>query len=62
MRGSGTMLLCKVVLGKPWDIANGHKTACPPGYDSVVYDPNGAANETMVYTDDAIRPVFLLVF
>ena len=29
----------------------------------VVYDrQNGALNETIVYSDDAIRPVFLLVF
>jgi len=28
----------------------------------VVCDQNGAGNQTIVYSDDAIRPVFLLVF
>jgi len=30
----------------------------------VVYNPAGSpsANETIVYTDDAIRPVFLIIF
>jgi len=29
----------------------------------VVFDRmNGTLNETIVYTDDAIRPVFLLIF
>ena len=28
----------------------------------VTYDTNGPHNETIVYTDDAIRPVFLIAF
>jgi hypothetical protein len=28
----------------------------------VVFDKDGPHNETIVYTDDAIRPVFLIMF
>jgi hypothetical protein len=28
----------------------------------VVYNPAHSSNETIVYTDDAIRPVFLIIF
>ncbi|KAF6750872.1 hypothetical protein DFP72DRAFT_909489 [Ephemerocybe angulata] len=58
---SGAMLLNKVVLGKPYPTGLGTRS-CPDGYNSVVYDEGGAANETIVYRDDAIRPVFLIMF
>ncbi|KIM41676.1 hypothetical protein M413DRAFT_444924 [Hebeloma cylindrosporum] len=65
MGGTGAMILTKVVLGNVWDVcARSHVTALPSGYDSVVYNPANApsSNETIVYTDDAIRPVFLIIF
>ncbi|KAJ2913101.1 hypothetical protein MD484_g7311, partial [Candolleomyces efflorescens] len=55
----GVMLLNKVVLG---NVGQANGSGCPSGYNSVVYDPQGAANETIVFTNDAIRPVFLIVF
>ncbi|EED81335.1 predicted protein [Postia placenta Mad-698-R] len=37
--------------------------ALPSGYDSVVFDRmNGQLNETIVYANDAIRPVYLIIF
>ncbi|KAF8966954.1 hypothetical protein BDZ97DRAFT_1903612 [Flammula alnicola] len=54
--GTGAIILTKVVLGRS-------VMSCPPGFNSVVFDrQNGALNETIVYSDDAIRPVFLIVF
>ncbi|KAF5326037.1 hypothetical protein D9611_000895 [Ephemerocybe angulata] len=58
---TGAMILNKVVLGKPYPTGLG-TTSCPAGYNSVVYDEGGASNETIVYRDDAIRPVFLIMF
>ncbi|KAJ3540654.1 hypothetical protein NMY22_g4206 [Coprinellus aureogranulatus] len=57
--GNGALLLTKVVLGKVFDVKNfGAVTAPPAGYDSVVYDRyNGHLNETIVYQNEAIRPV-----
>lgn len=39
-------------------------TAPPPGYDSVVGEPGADLNyeETVVYSNDAVRPSFLLVY
>jgi len=65
MGGTGAMVLTKVVLGKVWDVCTqSHVTSLPAGYNSVVYNPANtpSANETIVYTDDAIRPVFLIIF
>ncbi|RXW12756.1 hypothetical protein EST38_g13101 [Candolleomyces aberdarensis] len=56
---AGVMLLNKVVLG---NVGQASGSSCPSGYDSVVYDPQGASNETILYTNDAIRPVFLIAF
>ncbi|TFK20442.1 ADP-ribosylation [Coprinopsis marcescibilis] len=60
----GVMLLTKVVLGKVRNVTQWNEVmSCPPGFDSVEFDRNGGAlNETIVYSDDAIRPVFLIVF
>lgn len=60
----GSMLLTKVVLGKVRNVTAWNEVmSCPAGYDSVVFDrQNGTLNETIVYSDDAIRPVFLITF
>jgi len=61
---SGVMFVAKVVLGKVWTV-NRHEavSTCPVGYDSVVFDKqNGQLNETVVYKDEAIRPIYLIVF
>lgn len=62
--GTGAIILTKVVLGKVRNVAAWNEVMnCPPGFDSVVFDrQNGTLNETIVYSDDAIRPVFLLLF
>ncbi|KAJ2935865.1 hypothetical protein H1R20_g1225, partial [Candolleomyces eurysporus] len=57
----GAMLLNKVVLGKSVQVSSG-LSSCPAGYDSVVYDSQGASNETIVYSNDALRPVFMIMF
>ncbi|KAF5326030.1 hypothetical protein D9611_000898 [Ephemerocybe angulata] len=61
---NGAMLLTKVVLGKIKHVKGWkEETSCPNGYDSVVFDrQKGSLNETVVYDDDAIRPVFLITF
>ncbi|TEB30488.1 hypothetical protein FA13DRAFT_1733800 [Coprinellus micaceus] len=60
----GALLVCKVALGKVKTVNRFKEvTGCPPGYNSVVFDRyNGKLNETVVYNDDAIRPIFLIVF
>lgn len=62
--GTGAILLTKVVLGKVRSVSAWNEVmTCPPGFNSVVFDrQNGTLNETIVYSDDAIRPVFLLLF
>ncbi|KAF9054279.1 hypothetical protein BJ165DRAFT_1338246, partial [Panaeolus papilionaceus] len=62
--GSGAVLLTKVILGKPRMVTGWNEVmSCPAGFNSVVFDRNnGTLNETIVYSDDAIRPVFLIVF
>uniref|UniRef100_A0A8H8CFW5 PARP catalytic domain-containing protein n=1 Tax=Psilocybe cubensis TaxID=181762 RepID=A0A8H8CFW5_PSICU len=62
--GTGAILLSKVVLGNVRTVNQWNEVmSCPPGFNSVVFDrQNGTLNETIVYTDDAIRPVFLLIF
>jgi len=60
-RGSGAMFLTKVVLGNLCNVTQ-LMNACPHGYQSVEYDKNGPLNETVVYTNEAIRPVFLIIF
>jgi len=62
--GRGAMLLTKVILGTPYPVtAFGAVSSCPAGYHSVVFDRNnGSLNETIVYSNDAIRPVFLIMF
>jgi len=58
------MFLTKVVLGNVYTVNEfAEVRSCPPGYQSVVFNRlNGTRNETVVYTNDAIRPVFLIAF
>jgi len=61
---NGAMLVTKVVLGKVRTVSAFNEVmSLPPGFNSVVFDRmNGQLNETIVYDDNAIRPVFLLIF
>jgi len=61
---NGAMLLTKMVLGRVRYVAQFNEVmSCPRGYNSVVFDRmNGQLNETVVYNDSAIRPVFLIIF
>ncbi|KIM77115.1 hypothetical protein PILCRDRAFT_627541 [Piloderma croceum F 1598] len=61
---SGVMFLTKVVLGKVCEVTKfAQVKSCPSGKQSVVFDRmNGTLNETVVYTNEAIRPMFLIVF
>jgi len=57
---SGVMFLTKVVLG---NVHNVEHSADVRSYQSVVYDGmDDESNETVVYTHNAIRPVYLIVF
>jgi len=58
------MFMAKVVLGIVHNVTGfAEVTSCPNGKQSVVFDRmDGELNETVVYTNDAIRPVFLIVF
>jgi len=58
------MFLTKVVLGKVHNVTGfAQVKSCPVGRQSVVFDRmNGKLNETVVYTNNAIRPVFMIVF
>ncbi|KAJ2935867.1 hypothetical protein H1R20_g1226, partial [Candolleomyces eurysporus] len=63
---TGAMLLTKVVLGKVKQVNGWNEVmSCPPGFNSVVFDRKFGThnlNETIVYSNDAIRPVFLIIF
>jgi len=61
---SKIMFLTKVALGNVYTVNEfAEVRSCPSGYQSVVFNRlNGKLNETVVYTNDAIRPVFLIVF
>ncbi|CCM03572.1 uncharacterized protein FIBRA_05708 [Fibroporia radiculosa] len=61
---NGVVLLTKVILGRIYSASRFNEVmSLPAGYNSVVFDRmNGTLNETIVYSDDAIRPVFLIVF
>ncbi|RXW18405.1 hypothetical protein EST38_g7443 [Candolleomyces aberdarensis] len=63
-KADGALLLNKVVLGRVRQVNNWYEvTNCPQGYNSVVFEhKNGTRNETILYSDDAIRPVFLIMF
>jgi hypothetical protein len=60
------MLLNYVVLGKPFKLQhNSPNLSSPPlGYHSVIGEPGAHLNyeETVVYTNAAIRPGYLLVY
>jgi len=58
---SGVMFLTKVVMGKVYKVTSSARS-CPSGHQSVVYNANGPSDETVVYTNEAIRPVFLIIF
>jgi len=58
------MFVNKTVLGVPYRVsAFAQVNTLPRGYNSVVFDNKGGrSNETVVYDNSAIRPVFLLIF
>lgn len=60
------MFLCEVIMGKVWKPPQEDHTLTkpPPGYDSVVGEPGLTVNydEAVVYTNDAIRPEYLVIF
>ncbi|KIK57329.1 hypothetical protein GYMLUDRAFT_263100 [Collybiopsis luxurians FD-317 M1] len=60
------ILLNKVIVGKGCKVTqdNTTLTAPPPGYDSVLAEKGGNLNydELVVYTNDAIRPSFLVMY
>ncbi|KAG7089296.1 hypothetical protein E1B28_010994 [Marasmius oreades] len=60
------ILLNKVVVGKGCKLThdNTSLTAPPPGYDSVLAEKGGSLNydELVVYTNDAIRPSYLVMY
>ncbi|KAF6750873.1 hypothetical protein DFP72DRAFT_909507 [Ephemerocybe angulata] len=60
----GAVVVSKVVLGKIKHVSRFNEVlSCPVGFNSVVYDRmDGKLNESVVYRDDAIRPVFLILF
>jgi hypothetical protein len=60
--GKGAIIVTKVVLGTVYKAKARHEVkSCPPGHNSVVFNPKNEKS-TVVYTNDAIRPVFLLIF
>jgi len=60
----GVMFLAKVVLGRQRIVSSfAEVKSLPSGYNSVVFDRlDGRLNESVVYNDAAIRPVFLIIF
>ncbi|KAF5390904.1 hypothetical protein D9757_004029 [Collybiopsis confluens] len=60
------MLLNKVIVGKGCKLTQDNTilTAPPAGYDSVLAEKGGSLNydELVVYTNDAIRPSFLVMY
>lgn len=60
------ILLNKVIVGKGLKLLNDNTnlTAPPPGYHSVLAEKGGTLNydELVVYTNDAIRPSFLVLY
>lgn len=59
---NGMLIVTKVVLGRIYSVNRFAQVKnCPANYNSVVYDrQNGKLNETIVYEDAAIRPVYLI--
>jgi len=60
------ILLNKVIVGKGCKLTHDNTTltAPPAGYDSVLAEKGGTLNydELVVYTEDAIRPSFLVMY
>jgi len=61
---NGVMFLVKVVMGKEYHVSEfAEVKSLPSGYHSVVFDRlGGRLNESVIYHDEAIRPVFLIIF
>ncbi|GBE87736.1 hypothetical protein SCP_1104130 [Sparassis crispa] len=61
-----SVLLNEVIMGEGIKLHTGDETLTepPPGYDSVIGEPGGDLNydESIVYTNDAIRPIFLILY
>ncbi|KIM79934.1 hypothetical protein PILCRDRAFT_73657 [Piloderma croceum F 1598] len=58
----GAMFVTKVVLGKVRNVSSfGEVNSCPRGSQLVFYNGRNG-DEAVVYTNNAIRPVFLIVF
>ena len=59
-------MLNKVVVGKGYKMMHDNPTmvAPPSGFDSVLAEVGGSLNydELVVYTNDAIRPSFLVMY
>ncbi|KJA15872.1 hypothetical protein HYPSUDRAFT_193948 [Hypholoma sublateritium FD-334 SS-4] len=63
--GTGAIIVSTVALGNVRHVnAFNEVRSCPEGFDSVVFDRgvNGSLNETIVYNDNAIRPVYIILF
>ncbi|KLO12670.1 hypothetical protein SCHPADRAFT_904911 [Schizopora paradoxa] len=58
------MLLNKVVVGKGYKLTsvNPALRAPPAGYDSVLAELGAGADELVVFSDDAIRPYYLVIY
>ncbi|THG97198.1 hypothetical protein EW026_g4755 [Hermanssonia centrifuga] len=60
------MLLNEVIMGNPIKLTTKDEdlTKPPDGYDSVVGEPGDELNydESIVYRNDAIRPLFLIIY
>jgi len=57
------VFLNRVAVGRAYNASAGEVKRLPYGYDSVVFNGKGMEkNETVVYREDAIRPMFLLLF
>ncbi|KAJ3519419.1 hypothetical protein NMY22_g13213 [Coprinellus aureogranulatus] len=62
--GTGVLLVTKAALGRVYQVNQfAAVRGCPSGYNSVVFNRNGGnLNETVVYRDEAVRPVFMITF
>ncbi|PFH48378.1 hypothetical protein AMATHDRAFT_5871 [Amanita thiersii Skay4041] len=60
------LLVNRVVVGRPYRLRRNaiSMTEAPPGYHSVIGEPGEDLNyeETVVYSNDAIRPAYLIVY
>jgi len=58
------MLLNKVVVGRGHKLSTGNSalTAPPAGYDSILVEIGAGQDELVVFSDDAIRPYYLVIY